>query len=52
MNWTDINWEKTYSPVRAYGQSKTANILFTKELANRLKGFENSSSKFQPQIKL
>jgi len=38
MNWSDINWEKKYSPIRAYAQSKLANILFTKELAIRLKG--------------
>ena len=35
--WDDINWERnTYSPVKAYGQSKLANILFTRELAHRL----------------
>jgi hypothetical protein len=38
MNWEDINWEKSYSPIRAYAQSKLANILFTKELAKRLEG--------------
>ena len=42
MNWSDLNWEKSYSPIRAYAQSKLANILFTKELANRLKGFKNN----------
>ena len=36
INWADINWEKSYSPVKAYGQSKLANILFTNELAKRL----------------
>ena len=38
MNWDDLNWEKSYSPIRAYAQSKLANILFTKELAKRLEG--------------
>lgn len=33
----DLNLEKTYTPFRAYAQSKLANILFTKELARRLK---------------
>ena len=42
MNWSDLNWEKSYSPIRAYAQSKLANILFTKELANRLKGYKNN----------
>ncbi|XP_025837099.1 retinol dehydrogenase 13 isoform X3 [Agrilus planipennis] len=37
MNFDDLNWEKrNYSAVGAYGQSKLANILFTKELARRL----------------
>lgn len=34
----DINSEKNYRSRRAYGQSKLANILFTRSLANRLKG--------------
>ncbi|XP_050313489.1 retinol dehydrogenase 13-like [Anthonomus grandis grandis] len=38
MNFEDLNWEKRkYSAIGAYGQSKLANILFTKELARRLK---------------
>jgi len=35
MNWSDINWEKKYKKWGAYGQSKTANILFSKELSHR-----------------
>ena len=34
----DLNWEKEYSPWGAYAQSKLANVLFTIELAKRLKG--------------
>lgn len=34
----DLNSEKNYEPGEAYAQSKLANILFTKELANKLKG--------------
>ena len=33
----DLNWEKTYSKMQAYGQSKLANLLFTYELDRRLK---------------
>lgn len=36
INWADIQWEKAYSPTGAYGQSKTANLLFTKALNDRL----------------
>jgi len=31
MNWDDINWTKNYNKWTAYGQSKTANVLFAKE---------------------
>ncbi|XP_059223835.1 retinol dehydrogenase 13-like [Stomoxys calcitrans] len=33
----DINSEKSYNPFTAYGQSKLANILFTRKLAKMLK---------------
>lgn len=36
MNWDDLNSEKSYNSVQAYGQSKLANILFTNELVLRL----------------
>ncbi|CAF4584678.1 unnamed protein product [Rotaria sp. Silwood1] len=32
INWNDINWEKNYDKWLAYAQSKTANILFAKQL--------------------
>ena len=38
MNFDDLNLEKSYSPASAYSQSKLANVLFTRELAKRLKG--------------
>uniref|UniRef100_A0A668AHR7 Si:dkey-94e7.2 n=2 Tax=Myripristis murdjan TaxID=586833 RepID=A0A668AHR7_9TELE len=34
----DINSERNYNSRRAYGQSKLANILFTRSLARRLQG--------------
>ncbi|XP_076233832.1 retinol dehydrogenase 13 isoform X3 [Calliopsis andreniformis] len=34
----DLNSADSYDPADAYAQSKLANILFTKELANKLKG--------------
>lgn len=36
MNWDDLQWEKSYHPQQSYGQSKTANLLFIKELTRRL----------------
>jgi len=37
VQWDDINFEThPYDPVRAYGQSKTANVLFAVELDRRL----------------
>ncbi|MBO4457393.1 MAG: SDR family oxidoreductase [Butyrivibrio sp.] len=37
IHFDDINLEHGYNVVRAYSQSKLANVLFTKELAKRLK---------------
>jgi len=38
MHWDDLMLEKSYKRWPAYSQSKLANILFTIELAKRLKG--------------
>ncbi|XP_029290222.1 retinol dehydrogenase 11-like [Cottoperca gobio] len=34
--FNDVHQEKDYSPWKSYSQSKLANVLFTRELANRL----------------
>ncbi|NP_001186991.1 uncharacterized protein LOC100150965 [Danio rerio] len=36
IHFEDLNSEKNYHPVKAYVQSKLANILFTRELASRV----------------
>lgn len=36
IRFEDIHWEKGYSKWGAYGMSKLANLLFVKELANRI----------------
>jgi NAD(P)-dependent dehydrogenase (short-subunit alcohol dehydrogenase family) len=36
MVWDNLNAEKSYNSVNAYGQSKLANVLHAKELAKRL----------------
>ena len=38
LDFEDLQFENGYSPMRAYGASKLANILFTRELARRLQG--------------
>ena len=38
INFDDVEGKKQYKPFRTYGQSKLANILFTRELARRLEG--------------
>ena len=38
LDMGDLQNERKYSSMRVYGQSKTANILFTRELAKRLAG--------------
>ena len=36
MNFDDLQSEKTFKPLHVYGQSKLANILFTKSLSEKL----------------
>jgi NAD(P)-dependent dehydrogenase (short-subunit alcohol dehydrogenase family) len=36
IDWDDLQGERAYSGWKAYGQSKLANLLFTRELARRL----------------
>jgi NAD(P)-dependent dehydrogenase (short-subunit alcohol dehydrogenase family) len=38
IHFDDLNWERSYSAVGAYGQSKLANLMFTYELQRRLAG--------------
>jgi NAD(P)-dependent dehydrogenase (short-subunit alcohol dehydrogenase family) len=38
INFDDLQWERSYSAVSAYGQSKLANLMFTYELQRRLSG--------------
>src|SRR6202040_994352 len=37
IHFDDLQWERGYNRVAAYGQSKLANLLFTYELQRRLK---------------
>lgn len=38
IQFDDLNGEKNYHPIKAYAQSKLANVLFTRELDKRIKG--------------
>jgi NAD(P)-dependent dehydrogenase (short-subunit alcohol dehydrogenase family) len=38
IHFDDLQWERSYNRVRAYGQAKLANLLFTYELHRRLAG--------------
>ncbi len=49
VDFDDIQFERRhYNGIRAYGQSKLANILFTKELARRLAGSGVTANCFHP----
>jgi NAD(P)-dependent dehydrogenase (short-subunit alcohol dehydrogenase family) len=48
IHFDDVNLKKNYTLWRAYAQSKLANILFTYELAERLKGTEVTANCLHP----
>ncbi|HLH87808.1 MAG TPA: SDR family oxidoreductase [Xanthobacteraceae bacterium] len=48
LDFADLQLAKSYSPSRAYGTSKLANILFTRELARRLVGRGVTANSFSP----
>lgn len=50
INFDDINSEKSYDPGKAYGQSKLANILFTKVLAEKLRGTSVTTNTLHPGV--
>jgi retinol dehydrogenase 14 len=48
INFGDLQLEKKYGEFRAYAQSKLANVLFTYELARRLKGTNVTANVLHP----
>ncbi|MCS7060900.1 MAG: SDR family oxidoreductase [Anaerolineae bacterium] len=48
MDFDDIEGQRRYSGWRMYGQSKLANILFTRELARRLQGAPITANALHP----
>ncbi len=45
MDFTDLNWERSYGKWRAYGRSKLANLLFAYELQRRLEEHDEDGVK-------
>jgi NAD(P)-dependent dehydrogenase (short-subunit alcohol dehydrogenase family) len=48
LNFTDLQLTKFYNPIKAYGRSKLANILFTYELSRRVKGTHVTANALTP----
>ena len=50
IQFDNLSGEKGYSPFRAYGQSKLANLLFAKELARRFAGTSKTANAVHPGV--
>ncbi|MCA9519498.1 MAG: SDR family oxidoreductase [Myxococcales bacterium] len=50
IDFDDLQFERGYSTMRAYAASKLANVLFTFELARRLKGTTVSANCLHPGV--
>ena len=48
IRFDDLQWERSYSRVGAYGQAKLANLLFTYELQRRLQGTNTIAAAAHP----
>jgi len=50
IDFDNLSGERGYSPWKAYGQSKMANILFAKALSRRLKGTKRTANAVHPGV--
>ena len=50
IDFNDLQGERSYGAMRAYSQSKLANILFTYELARRLEGSKVTANCLHPGV--
>jgi NAD(P)-dependent dehydrogenase (short-subunit alcohol dehydrogenase family) len=48
IRFDDLQWEKDYNRVGAYGQAKLANLMFTYELQRRLRGTSTIAAAAHP----
>lgn len=48
IDFTDIQYKHSYRPLKAYGRTKHANVLFTYELAQRLEGTSVTANALHP----
>ena len=50
LHWDDLELSKGYFVMKAYGQSKLANVVFTKELSRRLAGTGVTANCLHPGV--
>ncbi len=50
IDFDDLQGERSYSPFRAYAQSKLANVMFSHELARRLAGTGVTANALHPGV--
>jgi NAD(P)-dependent dehydrogenase (short-subunit alcohol dehydrogenase family) len=50
IEFDNLSGQRGYAPWKAYGQSKLANLLFSKELAKRLQGTGKTSNAVHPGV--
>ena len=50
IHFDDLQWQRGYSRLGAYGQAKLANLLFTYELQRRLSGTETIAAAVHPGL--
>jgi NAD(P)-dependent dehydrogenase (short-subunit alcohol dehydrogenase family) len=48
IHFDDLQWERSYSRIQAYGQSKLANLMFTYELQRRLASHDTTAVAAHP----